>query len=161
MPQPQELPSFNYRWSTLHHYDHPHGDLLWHLIWGVVIGGSILWALVTADFLFLVIALFALIFFFHPFFAEHSETRAAVTNDGIELNGRRLPWEAIEGFELYTNGDRHFLYLVPRSLAHFGTHLPLDSHVNHEALRQTLRQFLREYRGAVSVLDRWYRALYR
>ncbi|MEK7673902.1 MAG: hypothetical protein AAB371_01745 [Patescibacteria group bacterium] len=161
MPKLEELKDFEIRWSTLNHYEHPYGDILWHLFWGVIIGASIIYSIFATDFLFLVIALFALIFFFHPFFYETDELVISLSKEGIRINKKFHSWNEYEGFEFFHNGSRFFMYLVPKVLTHFGLTIPLDDFVEHEEIRTTMRLFLKEYSGAISIFDKWYRAIFR
>lgn len=161
MAKTDYVPEFRFSWQTLSHYSHPYGDLLWHLFWGVVVGGSIIYAVIAKDFLLLVISFFALIFFFHPFFYEPTELKIVVDKRGTTLNNRLYAWEDFEGFEVIHNGDRYILVLIPKSALHHGVHLPLEDHVALDELRLTLRQFLREYANATTVFDRWYRNIFK
>lgn len=161
MPKLEETENFEIRWTTLNYYEHPYGDLLWHLLWGIIIGASIIYAVLVNDFLFLVIALFGLIFFFHPFFYETDELSVILNKEGIRINNRFHSWNVYEGFEFFYNGSRYFLYLVPKISTHFGLTIPLDDFVNRDEIRKTMRQFLKEYSGAVSVFDRWYRHIFK
>jgi hypothetical protein len=157
----EELDNFEITWTTLSHYDHPYGDILWHLFWGIIVGGSILYAIFSSDFLFLIISIFGLIFFFHPFFYESDEIVVNLSKDGIRVNNRLHFWNEYEGFEFFQSRERYFLYFVPKTLTHFGLTVPLDNFVNREEIRTTMRQFLKEYSGAVSVLDQWYRYIFK
>jgi hypothetical protein len=161
MARTDYVPDFRFSWRTLSHYNHPYGDLLWHLFWGVVVGGSIIYSIIVKDFLFLIISFFALIFFFHPFFYEPTELRIVIDKRGVELNNSLYSWEDFDGFELIHNGDRHILVLISKHTFHHGVHLPLEDYVDLENLRLTLRQFLREYANAVTIFDRWYRNIFK
>lgn len=161
MPKLEELEEFNISWNTLNHYEHPYGDILWHLFWGIIIGGSIIFSIIANDFLFLIIALFALIFFFHPFFYETDALSVSLTNRGIKINNRFHSWGEYDGFEFFHNGSRYFMHLIPQVFTRFGLTIPLDDFVSREEIRTIARQFLKEYSGAVSIFDRLYRYIFR
>jgi hypothetical protein len=150
-------PQFNFHWITLSHYDHPYGDILWHIFWGLVIGFSIIYSIIIKDFLFLIISLIALIFFFHPFFYENIELHITLDNTGITVNHNFYQWENFSGFEIFSNNDRYLIYLIPKQPLHFGLTLPLENYLPLEEIRATLRKFLDEYVNAVPVWEKWYR----
>jgi hypothetical protein len=47
------------KWKTYSHLDHPYGDLLWHLFCGIIVGGTLIWAILAHDFWLLIISFIA------------------------------------------------------------------------------------------------------
>jgi hypothetical protein len=151
-------PDFNISWRTISHYSHPLGDIMWHLLWGIVVGFSIFYSIFAKDFLFLVIAIIALIFFFHPFVYE-SITNLDITLDkkGVTINHNFYPWEDFIGFEVFNNEERFFIYLIHKQPLHMGITLPLEWYMDFQEIKKILNEFLDEYDGAVPFWEKWYR----
>jgi hypothetical protein len=148
------------RWKTYSHIDHPYGDLLWHLFWGVIVGGTLIWAIFTSNFWLLVISLFALIFFFHPKFYEPKLMEIKMNEEGVFIDKKFYPWKNFYAFEIFDNGIRKFIFLFPTKLS-FGLHFPLEEFfVSEEEVKNFLKQFLEEYQGKVPILDKLYRSFY-
>jgi len=148
------------RWKTYSHIDHPYGDLLWHLFWGVIVGGTLIWAIFTSNFWLLVISLFALIFFFHPKFYEPKLMEIKMNEEGVFINQKFYPWKNFYAFEIFDNGIRKFIFLFPNKLS-FGLHFPLEEFfVSEEEVKNFLKKFLEEYQGKVPILDKLYRSFY-
>ena len=74
------------KWKTYNHIHHPYGDLLWHLFWGMVVGATLIWAILSYDFWLLIISFIALIFFFHPKFYEPKLMEIKITEEGVFIN---------------------------------------------------------------------------
>ncbi len=161
MARADHLPDFKFSWITLSHYSHPYGDILWHLFWGVVVGVSIVFAVIAKDFLFLIISFLALIFFFHPIFYEPSELRIKIEKSGVGLNEKFYPWDNFNGFEIFHNGERDIIFFIPKHHFHSNLDLPLEDYIDVNELRSTLRQFLNEYVNAISVFDHFYRRIFK
>jgi hypothetical protein len=148
------------RWKTYSHIDHPYGDLLWHLFWGIIVGGTLIWAIFTSNFWLLVISLFALIFFFHPKFYEPKLMEIKMNEEGVFINQKFYSWKNFYAFEIFDNGIRKFIFLFPNKLS-FGLHFPLEEFfVSEEEVKNFLKQFLEEYQGKVPILDKLYRSFY-
>jgi len=160
MPKNKNIPVFNYSWTTLSHYEHPYGDLLWHLFWGVVIGASIVYAIVVKDFLYLVISFIGLFFFFHPFFYEPTELRIRLNEEGIYINNKFYSWDEIMGFEIFFAGDRNFIYFVPKEFFKIGPVVPLETYLNADEIREHLIQFLDEYEESIPLWEIVYRRFF-
>ncbi|MCS7184207.1 MAG: hypothetical protein NZ866_02575 [Patescibacteria group bacterium] len=154
-------PNFKFRWLTLSHNDDPYGDIFWHIFWGIIIFISITYSIIIKDFLFLILALIALIFFFHPFFYQNIELDIILDSSGIKINHNFYRWEEFDGFEIFSNGERYWLYFLSKQPLHFGLSLPLEKYLPIEEIRSNLRQFLNEYINAVPWWERWYRNFFK
>lgn len=121
-----------------------------------------IYAIISGEFLVLTISILALIFFFHPFFHEPHPMQISLNEQGVRINHNFYPWEKFSGFEFFDNGERTFLFLMPRSNFATGLHFPVASgDIDLEDLRLTLNQFLDEYEDAVPVLDKVFRGFWR
>jgi hypothetical protein len=148
------------KWKTYSHIHHPYGDLIWHLFWGIVIGATLIWALLRADFWLLVISFLALIFFFHPKFYEPKLMEIKINEEGIFIDKKFHPWKKFYAFEIFDNELRKFIFLFPNKLS-FGLHFPLEEFfVSEEEVRNFIKQFLEERQGKVPILDKLYRSFY-
>ncbi|KKS19201.1 MAG: hypothetical protein UU76_C0003G0004 [Parcubacteria group bacterium GW2011_GWC1_41_7] len=159
----KHIADFELHWETLNHLDHPYGDTMWHLFWGVVSGASLVYAIVVKDFLFLIISLFGAIFFFHPVFYEEEKLSIVLNKEGVFINKRFHPWTEFEGFEIFETDHREYLYFLPKTAFRFGfgIMMPLSDYTPLDKVRTTLRQFLDEYEDSLSYLDRWYVSIFR
>ena len=159
----KRVADFELNWETLNHLDHPYGDPAWHLFWGIVTGASLIYAIAVKDFLFLVVALFGVIFFFHPVFYEEEKLSIILNKEGVFINKRFHPWVEFEGFEIFETEYREYLYFLPKTAFRFGFGIivPISDYASLDIIRDTLRRFLDEYEDALSFLDRWYLAAFR
>ncbi len=148
------------RWKTYSHLHHPYGDLLWHLFWGIIIGITIIMAILNNDFWLLIVSFLALIFFFHPVFYEPRLMDIKLTEKGIYIDKKFYPWEKFYAFEIFDNGFRKFIFLFTKRIS-FGLHFPLEEFfVNEAEVREFLKQFLEEYQGKVPITDKLYRSFF-
>ncbi len=162
MAKEDRIPSFSFSWVTTSHDEHPYGDILWHLFWGVVVGASILYSIIAKDFLFLVISFIALFFFFHPIFYETKELKIVLNQEGISINNKKYTWDEIIGFEIFKIEDKYYLYFVPKHIFTIGAIIPIEEFlIDMEELRKTLREFLDEYEEAVPKWELMYRRFFR
>jgi hypothetical protein len=148
------------KWKTYSHIHHPYGDLIWHLFWGIVVGATLIWAILARDFWLLVISFLALIFFFHPKFYEPKLMEIKINEKGIFIDKKFHPWKKFYAFEIFDNGLRKFIFLFPKRFS-FGLHFPLEEFfVSEEEVRNLIKKFLEEYQGKVPILDKLYRSFY-
>jgi hypothetical protein len=148
------------KWKTYSHIHHPYGDLIWHLFWGIVIGGTLIWAILRADFWLLVISCLALIFFFHPKFYEPKLMEIKMNEKGIFIDKKFYPWKKFYAFEIFDNGLRKFVFLFPKRFS-FGLHFPLEEFfVSENEVKDFMKKFLEEHQGKVPILDKLYRSFY-
>ena len=162
MAKTEKIPKFYFSWLTTTHDEHPYGDILWHLFWGVVIGASIIYSIFSKDFLFLVISLIGLFFFFHPVFYESNDLKVTISNDGIFINNRKYNWENIIGFEILKIGEKFYLYFIPKNIFMVGPIIPLEEFlVNIDELRKTLEVFLDEYENSIPKWEVLYRKFFK
>jgi hypothetical protein len=148
------------KWKTYSHIYHPYGDLIWHLFWGIVVGGTLIWAILSQDFWLLVISFLALIFFFHPKFYEPRLMEIKINEEGIFIDKKFYPWKKFYAFEIFNNGLRKFIFLFPNKLS-FGLHFPLEEFfVSEEEVRNFIKKFLEEHKGRIPILDKLYRSFY-
>ncbi len=157
MPKTEDIPKFSLSWTTLSHDEHPYGDILWHLFWGIVIGFSILYAIISKDFLYLVISLIALFFFFHPIFYEEKELKIKIDQTGIYVDEKKYNWEDIIGFEILKIKNKVYLYFIPKHIFAIGPIIPFEDYISYEEVRKILRQFLDEYENSVALWEIIYR----
>ena len=152
-----EKENFELKWKTYSHIQHPYGDLLWHLFWGIIIGILIITAILNHDFWLLVIASIALVFFFHPEFYKPKLIDVKLTEKGVYLNTKFYPWKKFYAFEIFDNGFRKFIFLFTKRVS-FGIHFPLEEFfVSETEVRDFLKQFLEEHQGKVPLTERLYR----
>jgi hypothetical protein len=148
------------KWKTYSHIHHPYGDLIWHLFWGIVVGGTLIWAILSRDFWLLVISFLALIFFFHPKFYEPKLMEIKMNEKGIFIDKKFYPWKKFYAFEIFDNGLRKFVFLFPKRFS-FGLHFPLEEFfVSEDEVKDFMKKFLEEYQGKVPILDKLYRSFY-
>lgn len=162
MPKLDKIPDFSFSWITTSHDDHPYGDLLWHLFWGIVIGASILYSIIAKDFLFLIISFIGLFFFFHPIFYESTDLKIVLNQEGIFINNKKYTWDDIIGFEITKIGNKYYLYFVPKHFFSVGKILPIDEFNDDiEKIRNILRSFLDEYEEAIPKWELIYRKFFK
>ncbi|GIW65814.1 MAG: hypothetical protein KatS3mg094_333 [Candidatus Parcubacteria bacterium] len=161
MTTPLHRPKINFQWRSLSHYDDPYGDILWHIFWGIVIFISIIYSIITKDFLFLILTLIALIFFFHPFFYESIELDIEINSSGIKVNNNFYNWDEFMGFEIFYNKERYLIYFISKNYFHPGLTVPLETYLNVEEIRNKLREILDEYVNAVPWWEKWYRNFFK
>ena len=155
------MPKFRYQWQTHSHVDHPFGDLLWHLFWGIVVGALLLFAIISKNFWLLITGLMALVLFFHPGFYQPVEVDVLLTEKGLELNGKFYPWQKFAGFEIFYSTHRPYIFLIPKKKYALGLHVPIDPEkVDLEKLRDDLNHFLDEYQNAITFFDKIYRGFF-
>lgn len=151
---------FEIKWKTYTHISHPYGDLVWHLFWGVIIGILSAYAIFYHDYWLLIVSLIALIFFFHPKFYEPRLITVKLNNQGIQIDKKFYPWNRFSHFEIFENGRRRFVFLLPNRLS-VGVHFPLeDFFVDDEEVIVTLKKFLKETKDSVPIFVRIYRAFF-
>jgi hypothetical protein len=154
------MPPFELRWKTYNHIQHFYGDLIWHLFWGIIIGILFIQAILNFDFWLLVINIIALVFFFHPGFYEPKLMDIRLTNEGVFIDKKFYSWEKFVAFEIFDNGFRKFVFLVPKGIS-LGIHFPIEEFfVSEEEVRKALKQILEEAKGSVPLFDKIYRALF-
>lgn len=162
MAKIEKIPEFSFSWLTTSHDEHPYGDILWHLFWGIVIGASILYSIISKDFLFLIISFIGLFFFFHPIFYEKTDLRISISNQGVIINDSKYSWDEIRGFEILKIGDKFYLYFIPKNIFMLGPIIPLEEFtVNIDEIRKTLGGFLDEYENAVPKWEILYRTFFK
>ncbi|GIW66189.1 MAG: hypothetical protein KatS3mg095_0087 [Candidatus Parcubacteria bacterium] len=161
MTTPLHRPNFNFKWTSLSHYDDPYGDILWHIFWGIIIFISVIYSIITKDFLFLILTLISLIFFFHPFFYQSIELDIELNTRGIKVNENFYKWEEFKGFEIFYNGDRYLIYFISKQPFHLGLTLPLEPYLSIKEIRETLREIFDEYINAVPWWEKWYRNFFK
>jgi len=148
------------KWKTYSHLDHPYGDLLWHLFWGIIVGGTLVWAILAHDFWLLIISLIALIFFFHPKFYEPKLIEIKMNDQGIFVDQKFYPWKKFYAFEIFDNGLRKFIFLFPNKIS-FGLHFPIEEFfVDENEIRDFLKNFLTENQSKVPFIDKIYRSFF-
>lgn len=148
------------RWKTYTHIDHPFGDLLWHLFWGIIVGGTIVYAIIYHDFWGLVIGGIALVFFFHPKFYEPRLMDVRFTEEGFYIDKKFYSWEKFYAFEIFDNGYRKFVFLFPKRFS-FGLHFPLEEFfVSEKEVKDFLKKYLEEQTGKIPFPEKIYRSLY-
>lgn len=149
--------NFEIKWKTYTHIDHPYGDLVWHLFWGIIIGIFSAYAIFYHDYWLLIINIIALIFFFHPKFYEPRLMTIILNNQGIQIDKKLYPWNRFSHFEVFENGRRRFIFLLPNRLS-VGVHFPLeDFFVDDEKVIDALKKFLKETKDSTPVFIRVYR----
>lgn len=164
MPQltSPKRPKFRFEWKAPHFIESPFGHFLWHIFWAVVIAVAVIYAILNQDFLGVVVSILAFVFFFHPFFHQPQLVKVILNEEGFWVDDHFYPWEDFSGFEFFDNGERLFLFLVPKHFFHPGVHFPIDSEeVDIEELKKILNQFLDEYEGAVGFFEKFYRVFWR
>jgi hypothetical protein len=155
------MKKFRYEWHTHSHVDHPFGDLIWHLFWGIVIGFFLINAIISKSYWLLISSLMALVLFFHPTFYHPTTTSVIITEEGIEVDGKFYPWNKFAGFEIFKSPHRYYIFLVPKRKFGLGLHVPIDSEkVDIEKLREDLNYYLDEYQNAITFFDKIYRGLF-
>jgi len=151
---------FYLRWKTYNHLDHPFGDLIWHLTWGIIVGISLVYAIKTHDFWFLIITFISLIFFFHPKFYEPKLMDVLINHEGIYIDEKFYPWDDFYAFEIFENNFRKFIFFFPNKIS-LGLNVPLEEFfVDEETIKKTLTPFLKELKNSVPFMDRLYRAFF-
>ncbi|GIW65133.1 MAG: hypothetical protein KatS3mg093_112 [Candidatus Parcubacteria bacterium] len=151
---------FEIKWKTYTHINHPYGDLIWHLFWGIVIGIFSAYAIFYHDYWLLIINIIALIFFFHPKFYEPRLITVKLNSQGIQLDKNFYSWNKFSHFEVFENGRRKFIFLLPTKLS-VGIHFPLENFfVDDEEVIAVLKKFLKETKDSVPIFIRIYRAFF-
>lgn len=148
------------RWKTYNYINHPFGDLVWHLFWGIVVGIFIVYSIIFHDFWGWVIGAIALIFFFHPLFYEPRILDITLGENGLYINNNFYSWEKFYAFEIFTNSYRKYIFLFPRNFS-FGLHFPLEEFfVSEQEIKEFVSRYLKEVQGEVPLSDRIYRFFY-
>lgn len=156
----EEIEPFEFKWKAYSHIYHPYGDLLWHLFWGVITGASLIYAFYQYDYWFFIISLGAIIFFFHPKFYEPKLMEIEINQTGVKINNKFYNWNMFYGFEIFDNGFRKFIFLLPNNFS-LGLHFPLEEFfVSEKEIKEILSKFLKEYKNSVPIFDRVYRAFF-
>jgi len=154
------MPVTEIKWKTYSHIQHPYGDLLWHLFWGIVIGATSVWAIINYDFWLLIISFIALILFFHPKFYEPKLMEIKMNDKGIFIDKKFYSWKKFYAFEIFDNGFRKFVFLFPNKIS-FGLHFPIEEFfVDEIEVRNFLKNFLIENQGKVPFIDKIYRSFF-
>jgi hypothetical protein len=83
-----------------------------------------------------------------------------MNEEGIFIDKKFYPWKNFQGFEIFDNGLRKFIFLFPNKLS-FGLNFPLEEFfVSEEEVKNFMKKFLEEYQGKVPILDKLYRSFY-
>lgn len=155
------MPKLFYQWRTQSHVDHPFGDLIWHLFWGIVVGIIIISAIISKNYWLLITGLISLVLFFHPGFYQPVDVDVVINEEGIKLNGKLHPWTEFIGFEVFHSTHRPYVFLIPKKRYYLGLHIPVDSEkVDLVKLRDDLNYFLDEYQNTVTFFDKIYRSFF-
>jgi len=158
---PQEQEKFRLRWVTYNFVFHPYGDILWHLITGLIAGGFLVYSIIYSDYWSLIISLLSLIFFFHPRFYEPKLIEIEIDEEGIIVDGKKYEWKYFDGFEIFSNGVREYVYLVPHSGYRIGFDLPIENFfVTTEEVREKLNIYLDEYVNVIPFTHRLFRFIF-
>ncbi|MCS7200617.1 MAG: AsmA family protein [Patescibacteria group bacterium] len=157
---PAEGENFQLKWKTFTHINHPYGDLVWHLFWGIIIGIFSAYAIFYHDYWLLIVSLIALIFFFHPKFYEPRLMTIILTSEGVQIDKKFYPWKKFSQFEVFGNNRRRFIFLVPNHLS-VGIHFPLETFfVDDQEVINFLKKFLKETSDSVPIFLRIYRQFF-
>ncbi|MER3407151.1 MAG: hypothetical protein C4278_01875 [Patescibacteria group bacterium] len=152
---------FEVKWAAYNFIVHPFGDLLWHLFWGIVLGISIAYFIFNLDYWGLVLSLIALIFFFHPFFYKPKLMEIKINNEGIFINNKKYNWTDFDGFEIFSNGLRTYVYFLPANPLSFGFSVPIEEFfVDKEDVRKALNVYLDEYKNVVPIGEILFRTFF-
>lgn len=152
--------TFELKWKTYNHIHHPYGDLIWHLFWGVLIGIFFVQAVLRYDFWSLVIAVISLVFFFHPGFYETKLIEIKMNEEGVFIDKKFHPWDKFAAFEIFDNGFRKFVFLIPKNLS-LEIHFPIEEFfVSEEEVKQHLKEILKETTNSISLFSRIYRNIF-
>jgi len=117
---------------------------IWYTAMIVAGGGLLLYALITANFLFaLIIVMFSLVLYVSTIF-EPARVRIIMSEDGIEVGDSFFPYRDIDKFWFYYEPPiSKNLYLEFKSMLRPRLRIDLDEQ-NPNQVRQVLAQFLRE-----------------
>jgi len=148
------------KWKTYSHIYHPYGDLIWHLFWGIIIGGTLIWAILKGEYWLFIISIFSLIFFFHPEFYRPKILDIKLNEEGLYLNNKFYSWNKFYAFEIFDNGLRKFIFFFPKNIS-LGLHIPLEEFfISELEVKEFLSKFLEEKKGEVPIFDLLYRKFY-
>lgn len=149
------------RWTTYNFIFHPFGDLLWHLFFGIITGGFLVYAIITTDYWLLIVSLLGVFFFFHPAFYKPYLMRIKINSEGIFINDKKYPWNEFVGFEIFSNDVRTYVYLVPKKSFSFGFDLPIEPFfVSVDEVREVLNFYLDEYVNSIPFFYKIYRSFF-
>lgn len=152
---------FELKWVTYNFIFHPFGDILWHLFMGILVGGSLIYAILTTDYWLLVVSIIGIFFFFHPIFYKPHVLKIVINNDGVFINDRRYPWNSFLGFEVFSNGIRSYIYFISQRTIGFGFDIPIEEFfISIEDIKEKLNIYLDEYQNSIPLIHRIYRYIF-
>lgn len=152
--------NFELKWKTYTHINHPYGDLIWHLFWGIIIGIISAYAIFYHDYWLFIISLIALVFFFHPKFYEPRLMTIKLNAEGIQIDQKFYPWTKFSHFEVFENKQRRFIFLIPKRLS-TGIHFPLENFfIEDEEIINAFKKNLIQTNNSVPIFIRIYRIFF-
>lgn len=130
-------------WEFFERPRHERGRL-WFTIMIAIGGGLLLYALISANFLFaLIVVMFSLVLYVATVF-EPARVRITLSEDGIELGDSFFPYRDIDKFWFYYDPPvARNLYLEFKSMLQPRLRIDLEEQ-NPNHVRQVLAQFVRE-----------------
>ncbi len=130
-------------WDFFEHKKYERGTL-WYAGMSVAGLGLLIYAVVSANFLFaFIVILFALVTYLASL-GDHSKSRFAVTEGGVRVGGRLYPFREIRRFWfIYEPPAVKSLYLETRSVVEPRLVIDLDE-MNPNEVRTILARFVRE-----------------
>ncbi|MBI3956559.1 MAG: hypothetical protein HY340_01060 [Candidatus Kerfeldbacteria bacterium] len=116
----------------------------WYFAAVIIIVGLLLWALLTANFLFAVIILFAAFLLFRQHRTRPERLSFAVTDRGIDIHGRHFySYDDLKNFWIVTEPEVKRLYFEFNLVFRPRLTIPLEK-TDPKVVRKTLLRFLME-----------------
>jgi len=150
--------NFRHYWATLD-YIPEDKSIFWYFLWGILLGGSLVYAIFTFNFLFAVVIIIGFIFVFHPDFRKLKSIRVELTDEYIKIDDNEFKLNDYYTFSIYKINERNFLELYPKSFFKKEIHLPLPEDLV-EQVREDLKKIMPESKEGPSLLTFIFRNLW-
>lgn len=129
---------FEYKWSSIDWLS-DFRTFGWYFFWGFVLGVSLIYSILTQNFLFAVILVLGLIFIFHPEFQKPKIMRITLNDKEVIINDQVYSLDDYYTFFITKINERYFLEFYPKSFFKREIHLPI-----HESLVEKVREDLKK-----------------
>jgi len=149
---------FRHSWKT-YDYLHEIKSPFWYLLWGFILGGSLIYAILSQNFLFAVILVIGIIFIFHPNFQEPKILNIEIDEKKIKINEEIFALEEYYAFSIFKIRDRFFLEIYPKSFFKKEIHVSIPENLIEE-IRKDLSKIIKEKKQEPRILTSIFRHLW-
>jgi hypothetical protein len=150
--------SFRHFWTTFDYIHEPKSPF-WYLFWGFILGGSLIYAILSQNFLFAIILVIGLIFIFYSEFQKPKILYVELDDKKIKINDEIFNLNDYYCFSIFKIRDRFFLEIYPKSFFKKEIHIAIPEHLV-ENIRKDLLKIIKERKQEPRILTSIFRHLW-